>query len=148
MKECLIFCISILLVILLIDVLCPVKKMNKITKFLVNSIIILVCFIFVVKKVNSMSIISEFNYNFEEEESILQLSELENEYLENLIKDQLLSSGINCYKVQINSSFNKTSNKTEYENVVVFIDGSNYTQEEVTKTVQNIIYSEVVVYGR
>ena len=148
MKECLLFCVAILFVIFIVDVLCPFKKMNKIVLVFINSIVVLVALTFVISKLQK---IDNINFGFDsgkEEESLASLSELETKYLENIIKEKLISENINCESVKINSSFDSQSGKYVYSKVLVFVIGENYSAEDITSLVTKIVNTEVQVYGR
>lgn len=148
MKECLLFCVAILFVIFIVDVLCPFKKMNKIVLVFINSMVVLVALTFVISKLQK---IDNINFGFDsgkEEESLASLSELETKYLENIIKEKLISENINCESVKINSSFDSQSGKYVYSKVLVFVIGENYSTEDITSIVTKIVNTEVQVYGR
>lgn len=148
MKECLLFCVAILFVIFIVDVLCPFKKMNKIVLVFINSMVVLVALTFVISKLQK---IDNINFGFDsgkEEESLASLSELETKYLENIIKEKLISENINCESVKINSSFDSQSGKYVYSKVLVFVIGENYSAEDITSLVTKIVNTEVQVYGR
>lgn len=148
MKECLLFCVAILFVIFIVDVLCPFKKMNKIVLVFINSMVVLVALTFVISKLHK---IDNINFGFDsgkEEESLASLSELETKYLENIIKEKLISENINCESIKINSSFDSQSGKYVYSKVLVFVIGENYSAQDITSIVTKIVNTEVQVYGR
>lgn len=148
MKECLLFCVAILFVIFIVDILCPFKKMYKIVLIFINSMVVLVALTFVISKLQK---IDNINFGFDsgkEEESLASLSELETKYLENIIKEKLISENINCESVKINSSFDSQSGKYVYSKVLVFVIGENYSAQDITSIVTKIVNTEVQVYGR
>lgn len=148
MKECLLFCVAILFLIFIVDVLCPFKKMNKVVLVFINSLVVLVALTFVIGKLQK---IDNINWGFnsdKEEESLASLSELETKYLENIIKEKLISENINCESVKINCSYDSQSGKYIYSKVMVFVVGKNYSAEDITNLVTKIVNTEVQVYGR
>lgn len=148
MKECLLFCVAILFVIFIVDVLCPFKKMNKIVLVFINSIVVLVALTYVIGRLQK---IDKINWDFssnKEEESLASLNELETKCLENIIKEKLIAENINCESVKINCSYDSQIDKYVYSRVMVFVSEGSYSAEDITNIVTKIVNTEVQVYGR